>query len=228
MKTIVVFALLAAFAYAQNFTYFIHPLTMNKVGEVVFTPAQLPCAYTINVTAEITQRESGQSYTVIAVESMHRAKDLFMLDYSFKETPDHIAYSYRFDLEQSGMVPEFEAYAGYYCNRDDMSEEQARDAVDQFVAFFIQKQLYDTVEDTTFQGKQCKVYSTVVDDEHENIYVDENNYIIGEYLYTDDKSMEALATVKYNFDVPMSTFALDRSVFTGCDQKAYSVPPEQC
>jgi len=225
MKVIVFVALFAVAALAFNpqkpFQLGRH---VRSVGDVVFTPAKLPCAYKIIVAAEITQ----QSSTMIADQVYNRANDLLLFNYSIRSSPGSMAYSYRFDLEQSGTVPVFEAYSGYYCTKNDEPTEDAkRDAYNQ-VAFFNEKQTYDGVDNTVFQGQNCKAYYTANDMEHIFVYVDDNDYIIGEYYYLNDKSMEALATVKYSFDVPMDVFALDRATFTGCDQKAYSVPPEQC
>jgi len=224
MKIIAFIALFAVAALAFDLRKPFQLKGKRSVGDVVFTPAKLPCAYSIHIAMEITQ----ESYTMTADEMISRAKDLLLLNYTIKDYGMSTAYSYRFDLEQSLTVPVYEAYSGSYCQRDDKSEHEAKEEADSQVALFTEKNSFDGVDNTVFQGKPCKVYYLATDDEHVDLYVDDNDYIIGEYYYTNDKTSEGLATFKYDFNVPMGVFALDRTTYSGCEQKAYSVPPQQC
>jgi len=232
MKTIVVFALLAAFAYAQNFTYFIRPLTMNKVGEVVFTPAVLPCSYTIKINS---QQFKGSNRTAPVYINQRVAYDggIVSLYSEFRESGTKGFDVIRSDLKHSEkgeyFTPLFSGYASnttHSCSNKDLSESETKKDVEAILHMFTEKTNFDGVKDTLFQGKRCKMYYTEKEDLHIHMYVDNKNYIIG--VWEQQGKDTLLAFFSYQFNAPMYNFALDREEFPGCDEKAYSAPQEQC
>jgi len=234
MKTVVVIvALLAAFTYASQFEYFIRPIGMNKTGQVVFTPAKLPCSYVIKLDGQQFQKDNRTSTHFnqrIAYDG-----DMLSLFSSFSESQVRGLDIIRTDLKHTEQgntyIPLFSGYGtnkSGECKYKDLTESEANKEIKEVLAKFTEKSVFDGVRDTVFRGKKCKLYHTDKEEEkhHLRVFVDNKNFIVGVWEQQQDETL--LTFISYDFNVTMNLFALNREEFPGCGEKAYSYPKDQC
>jgi len=187
--------------------------------DVVFTPADLPCKYRINVVANETGGMTKQF--------VYKDGGLFAIyTQQSKETTFEVV---RADLKDYSGVPIFVAKGtnSESCQMVSYPEEAVEEIIEHALTLFITKETFDGVRDDVFQGQKCKAYYKVVEEVEGIIYADEDNYIIG-VVVKQGSTIDQYAAITYDFDFSMDEFVPDRSIFPDCDQKAYDTPKEQC
>jgi len=227
LKGICFVFILLVVAYATPRSIISSIFEPSQVGDITFTPAKLPCSFNLSYHL---QRVSG-NITSDSFYTFLKNGKLFFLEEKEKTSIWDAIVRPDLSFESGGdiYVPFYSSYKGATCEERDLSEEEADDYVHDKLATFIDKQTFISVNETVFQGKKCKAYYTVKDKKTQVFeYVDEKDYIIGAIYRDPRKSYHYLVVVSYNFTVPMTGFAMDRSKFPDCQQKAYSVPKNQC
>jgi len=228
MKGIIVFAVLLIGIACANSDWksAIFP-KIRSTGSVVFTPAKLPCSYSIQMIGKKTIKTTIQQFK----------KTYFynggMLYGSFS-TPDSFSEGvYRTDLQKGSgpeaMVPVFDAWHDFMqkkCTQQDAQRKYIDLSIKQNLLYFTQTQTFDSVSDTVFQGKKCKMYHLKDSVQELRLYADEKHYVIG--LWVQQGVVETSASVQYVFKYDLKSFAFDRKAFPTCYERAYSTPNDQC
>jgi len=227
MKIAAVLAVLVVLAWAKPADLFFKNWRAKKFGDATFVPAKLPCAFSIVIDSVQKVGPEQNHY----VRTYYKDGGLFPVvsDMQYaKYTSDYIV---RPDLEDpSGKIPIFKATSIYACTETDSTKEEAEQFIHSDLTTFLDKQTFINVTDGEFQGKKCKVYYDYDSQHGMNIYqyVDDNNYVIGTLSQHVGGDMSLLEVVTYTFSVSMDKFAMDRSLYPDCNEKAYSVPQDQC
>jgi len=234
MKSVFVVAIIALLALsvsARPFMSKFHHLKTGKNvrdGNVTFTPAKLPCAYSL--LANVQMYQDGHM-TENLNETLVRDGDLFaVFQYSAEYTVDQ---SVRYDLAyQKGGKTYVPLYYGVKmdqvtCQVEDMDKDTIDEEIEKSLSLFTETQVYDSVSKASFKGKKCNMYVAKKPKFELQMYADDDNYIIG-MVERDNDGTTIIGAVDYKFDISMSSFAIDRSAFPGCDDKAYEAPQDQC
>ena len=203
-------------------------LFIVSMGDVTFTPAKLPCAFTIKTEIERTL-EGSKEGTVSVQEDYHYHGGLFHLISNIENTsrsdilvrPDII-----FKEKKQEYVPIFDAMPKQKCQYIKSLKSDIENYEMNWLGVFMQKQTFDTVSESTFKGKKCKMYYSETETTLKFLYVDDNDYVIGSW-HSNGHKTEA-TSMYYIFNAPLEEFAMNRTMYSDCDQKAYSIPKEQC
>ena len=200
------------------------------VHEVVFTPAKLPCAFSIKDHTEVYhESKMVDTFNQTLFQDGHV---IALYDYNYGQEP--IIATFRYDLsyeykgftvipfnhaEKSSLEPSCVSYAV----PKEMLDEQIADMLRRFT----DEQSFDSVEKSTFKGRKCNKYYRKDEELEVMFFTDDNNYLIG-MVERDNLNNTLIAELEYNFNVPMSAFAVDKNSYPGCDDEAYTVPEDQC
>jgi len=225
---VVVLALIALSVSARPHFGAFADFKAGKLGKAVFTPAKLPCAFTI--FAHVEYYVNGQLKEVYNM-NVSRDGDLVGV---FETDANGYTWenSVRYDLayQQSGytMVP---VYTGQkvdsaVCVKQDLEKTVIDEQVAKTFQPFTEVQTFDSVEKASYKGKKCDRYIRKDQNEELQYFVDSNNYLVG-VVENEDVGVTIVGDVSYAFDVPMSNFVM-LNIYPGCDADAYKAPKEQC
>jgi len=226
MKAFVAFALLALTVYAlPSLSGF--NLHKRKMGSVVFTPAQLPCAYTISGGFELYY---DGKLTQTVNQTIHRDGALFSQDFYTSGSFNYLSVRYDLSIKKDDKtyVPVYSADKGkkQSCQVDEIEKEDMDSRIDEALSAFMTEHTFELSNKTSFRGKKCVMYYIKDENTDKMLFANDDNYIIGYIERTGKSTM--LVEVGYDFHVPMTLFAVDRLSYPGCDKKAYSIPLQQC
>jgi len=237
MKFFVFFAVLIVFASASSYKAFtplknIAKLVSRNVGDAVFTPHQLPCSYGVMMKGAFTA--NNVSTNVVEEFYMDGEIEIFSVKANVPEAKYYTQRVYRMDLPftQGGdtYVPYYESSTGESCESNQELQDEAKSDIEGPTILFTEKQSYQSVSESVFKGKTCKMYYIRSSDTEIHVYVDDDNYVIGLMQITESsyQTSTTLLEVSYDFNIAMDAFTMDRSLFPDCDQKAYVAPTDQC
>ena len=200
----------------------------ESVGDVTFTPAKLPCAFTIRTNVERTIM--GETH--YAQEDYHYDGGMFhmisVID-GLASSTNELAVRTDFPFKQQGQeyVPVFTAIPRQHCQALKHSKSTVADYVcGEWLGLYMREQVYSSVSDATFQGKKCKMYYNSTDSFEVKVYVDDDNYVIGSVRSNGERTDTSV--VSYDFHAPLENFIMNKTLFPDCDAKAYLKPKEQC
>jgi len=227
MRFLACLALVVASVYA--FAAPFEKVALSKTrsaGEATFTPAKLPCAFTINT--QIERDVPGSSFSI--EEDYHYRGGLFhMVSIIDKTSYSELAVRIDLPFKDQGQeyVPVFSVIPKQKCQKVKMLSSRAQEYIgESWLNLFMIKQTYDGVEDSEFKGKKCKMYYTRRNEQELHVFVDDSNYVIGSWRYNGDRT--DTTSMSYVFSAPLDWFAMNRTKVSDCDSKAYSVPKDQC
>jgi len=224
-STIVVFALLVLSVTANPFSNIFSRINPVK-GDAVFVPAKLPCSHSLkgilygNVQGQFT---NAYNITVFRDSSLFAMKTESSVDTYYAKID-------RFDLcyEESGKsyCPEYYTDGGK-CESFMFEKETEEQEIARSFSFFLEPQTFESVSKSTYRGVTCNMYVKTFEKNEKLIaYTTDNGYYIAIKTYIEKEPITI--ELKYNLDpISLSTFAMDTK-YAGCEEKAYTIPPEQC
>ena len=205
---------------------------VHRMGSEVLTPHQLPCSYAIKMACAVSP--AGSNDTTLSEQDFYVDgevqifADYYTIESSKFYMQDVIRMDQPFDQLGSNTmyVPRYGSQTGNACGSNPELQDEAREEISSLLGIFNDKQVYQSVTETIFKGKKCRMYYSHNDDSEVRMYVDDDDYIIGTQSVTSDYNV--LMAISYNFSITTDVFAMDRSAFPDCDAKAYVPPQEQC
>jgi len=200
--------------------------TRSNTRSVVFHPAQLPCAFGINLHSE--EYSKGKLYDVYNQSIYRNGKNT--LD-AYYDTSAAKVTTVRFDQMEQGLVPLYhgEKEETSTCQGARLAAEAVEERIKEALGFFLEDMTFDGVNASSFKGKKCNLYYVTMDDKvRMHLYADSDNFIIGVTGFNEEEQVSMIAEVSYDFKFSLDLFAQSRTSFPGCDDAAYTVPKDQC
>jgi len=204
-----------------------HGKASNGNGTVKFTPAKLPCDYTISISIYVESMFIAQ--TVVFVRG-----DFFAVSAAVSLMSSSAQAVFRPDTKfVEGNTTYLHAYAGMTadgkkdCQKNSTSWDEFKGIVNNSLALFLYPSEFDRVYDGEFQDIKCKVY--VIDETNTTYYVDKNNYIIG--TQAGAASISTTSRISYELKAELKDFVIDKEEYPMCDKVAYELPKksaDQC
>jgi len=235
----VVFSLIAVCAFALRFPAFnkadFAVPELRDGDSVMFVPAELPCSYTL--TSELYQNtttvyDENNVTTVLGdiiqtemvygfMEKTHQVNLLpeetapvIIVDrLDLNETREGVLCEPRFTLNETQCIKEYIPV-----------EEAIKEVIDSR-AILIETAWFMGVNDTTFNGTDCKVYYNETNSSSILFYVDENDRIIGTTFISifGNITSNMTAVFMYGPEPELSDFVMDTTSVV-CDDEAYNAP----
>jgi len=205
----------------------------HKVGTVYFTPHKLPCSYGVLVQASQTRK--SHNTTLDYTQTIFHDNGLLALDARDPKQDVTTRRIFRMDLaftnKTSTYISEFYGYySGQYsyggCQTKIAEKKIEEEKIESLLLIFNQQGAYDGVKKAIFKGKQCRQYYLEGKDFMINVYVDDDDYIIGSWQTDGDFTL--LTAMSYKFNISMDAFALNPDKCPGCSNEAYVAPKDQC
>jgi len=195
---------------------------------VSFDPHPLPCDFSIIEESNATIVESGTPETTLSTitVSIHGALGMIVTNQTVPTPYFQIIVArtdIRFSDSDSVMInivedgnDEFLCSSGYF-SRLAVAEE-----IDQELGLFTATQEFENVSNSEFEGKKCKAYYRNEDDVDKYVFVDDDNFILGQKWFSGDSTFYIRYT--YKMSAPLENFVLDHGKYPGCTTSAYEIP----
>jgi len=200
------------FAYLQQ-------MKPSHVGSVELTPAPL------NEKCDYFVRQSGWFFNSTGryefVFDFYKYEKNLRLEEIYEDKSD--AMMIIKPLGDIFLAHTYWSKAGPTCFTENMTEEEYNKTIDVEVGPLLKTSTFDSVEDGSFGGKDCKVYRRKETDGETIYYVDDDDYIFG--VETNTSVMTSQTVLTYAFHIRETAFVM-YSRFHGCDESAY-FPPEE-
>jgi len=146
-------------------------------------------------------------------------------------------YDWRKEEEKNGekywVFPKFENdLDNGKCQEYRVTENDVRKEIHLLTLSIQEDKDFEYSRDTVFNGTACKMYYNVETsgETDTHYYVDANQRLIGTFYWKKDTSTnekkERTTTIVYKDDLTPETFVLDRNIYPGCSEEAYTLGPD--
>jgi len=147
-------------------------------------------------------------------------------------------YDWRREEEEKGekywVFPQFyfDSSSEEQCEKRDMLEEDMGKVIQELTETLQRDEDFEHSRETVFNGTACKMYYNVENNgETDTHCYAVNKKLIGIYWWrrnpnTGDKEEERTITIVYKDDPTPSTFVLDKNLYPGCSEEAYTLGPD--
>jgi len=239
-----VFGLLVvcAFALPFNVRFANMKFEVPRIDDPVHLyPKGIPCAVSISYDAVMYSTAINESGTFVTVTNSSTINDFYgfmvrsestvtdedganttttLTRLDLTETKDGIVYATQFINDGSSCAKEMIA----------MDKAETEGIYERDLFSYVKT--FMGVNDTVFDGVNCKVYYNETDSSAFYLYVDAERNIIGQYIFfMVDDSHFVNGTVRFTYnDYPtLDDFVMDKTENPGCDEAAYKAPGDfQC
>jgi len=234
MKSVVCFLLIAGTVVSAFPFSWMDSLTHQRsAGDVVYTPAKLPCSFGMVETMVSMDEKGEELLTTVGNYYVDNKMAVGMLKTTNTWLESDGVFVFRPDETYTDVGKVF----GYYFEADlasclsepvDLESLESR-RQDMFAAIY-KKKYFDGVNQTTYKGKKCKMYYKYDEKEMQTdyCYVDFNDFLLGHYM-KDKRGFQYTEDFSFSLGkVPIEAFALNKTQYPYCTDEAYKLPVEQC
>ena len=211
--------------------------SMSKPSEISFVPAKLPCSF--RVLEECNVFVEGSTQPKYTEETEYFVDGQVFAHFDPKDYSSGFGIQ-RVDLmreSQGGLVYPVISSAFKICSTPMWKKEEAQDFINHYIGAYYQKQVFESVNETTFQGKKCKAYFTTkptIETQYKfdefYLFADDENNVLGYegVARVGDSSLFFVTTPTFSEISSLDIFAVKRSDCPDLEDDAYIPPKEQC
>jgi len=198
----------------------------NNEDSVYYTPHEMPCSFHIISQTNYTSPEVYQGEEHLVLNSPNYLK--VIEKYATNET----VALYRPDIQKDmngynhyciSTNTRIEGSSEVQCSLNWTGGFNVAAFMFELDVSYIVPVAYDNVTEGTFMGKDVKIYYKINQDQEQTwIYVDSENYTIGEKFESDEESY--VRSYTYNLNADLSEFVLNKEDFPSCNLALFDPP----